>query len=233
MVNKFELGIIVSRSFSQGKYKSPHHKRQEKVKDLKHIKCFKCSNMGHYAFMCSAQLESKTRLSRRQRRHLRTITCFGCKKEGHKIQACLNSQAEPHCSGKIGQTDIHNRSDWSSTSFVSQVKMKTSSKGPIVSRTRQGLQQASQRQEKKCMFKIRGRICYSCRLNGHLSQDCPNGNKHEPKVVNSAPNLHGNSNGLYDTRKVISSPSTRAIWAPTSLLTNLKRPNETWEAKLS
>jgi hypothetical protein len=234
MVNKFELGTIVSRSFSQGKYKSPHHKRQEKVKkDLKHIKCFKCSNMGHYAFMCSAQLESKTRLSRRQRRHLRTITCFGCKKEGHKIQACLNSQAEPHCSGKIGQTDIHNRSDWSSTSFVSQVKMKTSSKGPIVSRTRQGLQQASQRQEKKCMFKIRGRICYSCRLKGHLSQDCPNGNKNEPKVVNSAPNLHGNSNSLYDTRKMISSPSTRAIWAPTSLLTNLKGPNETWEAKLS
>jgi hypothetical protein len=86
MVNKLESGTTVSRSFSQGKYKSPHHKRQEKVKkDLKHIKCFKCSDMGHYAFMCSAQAESKIRLSRRQIRHLRTITCFGCKKEGHKI----------------------------------------------------------------------------------------------------------------------------------------------------
>jgi hypothetical protein len=76
--------------------------------------------------------------------------------------------------------------------------MKTSFKGPIISRTRQGLQEASQRQEKKCKFKIRERICYSCRLKGHLSQDCPNGNKHEPKVVNSAPTMHGNSNGLYD-----------------------------------
>jgi hypothetical protein len=142
MVNKLESGTTVSRSFSQGKYKSPHHKRQEKVKkDLKHIKCFKCSDMGHYAFMCSAQVECKTRLSRRQRRHLRTITCFGYKKEGHKIQACPNSQAEPHCSGKTGQTDIHNRLDRSSNSFVSQVKMKMSSKGPIVSRTRQGLQE--------------------------------------------------------------------------------------------
>jgi hypothetical protein len=80
MVNKLESGTTISKSFSQGKYKSPHHKRQEKVKDLKHIKCFRCSNMGHYAFMCSAQVESKIRLSRRQRRYLRTIACFGCKK---------------------------------------------------------------------------------------------------------------------------------------------------------
>jgi hypothetical protein len=37
MVNKLESGTTISRSFSQGKYKSPHHKRQEKVKkDLKH-----------------------------------------------------------------------------------------------------------------------------------------------------------------------------------------------------
>ena len=141
MVNKLELGTTVTRSSSQQKYKSPHHKRQEKVKkDLKHIKCFKCSDMGHYASMCSTHVKSKTRLSRRQ---LRTITCFGCKKEGHKIQACPNSQAEPHCSGKTGQTGIHNRSDRSSSSFVSEIKMKTSSKGPIVSRTRQGLQEAS------------------------------------------------------------------------------------------
>jgi hypothetical protein len=106
MVNKLESGTAISRSLSQGKYKSPHHKRQENVKDLKHIKCFKCSDMGHYAFMCYAQVESKTRLSRRQRRHLRTITCFRCKKESHKIQAYPNSQAKSHCSGKTGQTGL-------------------------------------------------------------------------------------------------------------------------------
>jgi hypothetical protein len=37
--------------------------------------------MGHYVFMCSTHVESKTRLSRRKRRHLRAITCFGCKDE--------------------------------------------------------------------------------------------------------------------------------------------------------
>jgi hypothetical protein len=111
--------------------------------------------------------------------------------------------------------------------------MKSSLKGPIASSTIQGLQEISQRKEKKHMSKARGRICYTCRLKGHLSQDCPNGNKHKPKVVNSASNIYDNSNGLYDTRKVISSPSTRAIWVPKSLLTNLKGPNETWVPKLN
>jgi hypothetical protein len=88
MVNKLELRTTVTRFSSQQKYKSPHHKKQEKVKkDLKHIKCF---DMGHYAFLCSAQVKSKTKLSRRQRKQLITITCFGCKKESHKIQTCPN-----------------------------------------------------------------------------------------------------------------------------------------------
>jgi hypothetical protein len=185
--------------------------------------------MGHYAFMCSTQVKSKTRLSRRQRRQLRTITCFGCKKEGHKIQGCPNFRAEPHYSGITDQTGMHNRSG---SGLAPQEKIKTSSKRPIASRTRQGLQETSQSKEKKRMSKIRGRICYTYRLKGHLSQDYPNGNKYEPKVVNSTPNMHGKSNGLYDTRKVISSPSSRVIWVPKSLLTNLKGPNETWVPNL-
>jgi hypothetical protein len=128
---------------------------------------------------------------------------------------------------------MHNRSDWSGSGLALQEKIKTSSKGPIASRTRKDLQEISQSKEKKLMPKIRGRICYTCRLKGHLSQDCPNSNKCEPKVVNSTPNMHGNSNGLYDTRKVISSPSTRAIWVPKSLLTDLKGPNETYVPKLT
>jgi hypothetical protein len=109
--------------------------------------------------------------------------------------------------------------------------MKTSSKGPIASRTRQGLLGARQRQEKIRMSKVKGRICYTCRLKGHLSQDCSKGNKYELKVVNSTSNVHGKLNGLYDTRRVINSPSTRAIWVLNFLLTNLEGPNETWVPK--
>jgi hypothetical protein len=209
MVNKLELGTTVTTPSSQQKYKSPHHKKQEKLKkDLKHIMCFKCSNMGHYAFMCSAQVESKTRLSRRQQR---TITCFGCKKEAHTILTCPNLKVEPHCSGRTGQTGMQNYLDRSISGLAPQEKMEISFKGPIASRTRQGLLEAKQRQEKKRMSKVKGKICYTCKLKGHLSQDCPKGNKYESKVINSTSNMHGKSNGLYDTRKVISSPSTRAI----------------------
>jgi hypothetical protein len=105
--------------------------------------------------------------------------------------------------------------------------METSFKGPNASRTRKDLLEARQKQEKKRMSEVKGRIFYTCRLNGHLSQDCPKGNKYEPKVVNSASNVHGKSNGLCDTRKVISSLSIRAIWVPKFLLTNLEGPNET------
>jgi hypothetical protein len=103
-VNKIESGTTVTRLSSQQKYKSPHHKRQEKMKDLKHIKCFKCSDMCYYAFMCSAQVESKIRFSGRQRIQQRIITCFGCKKEGHIILTYLNFLAEPHHPGRTGQT---------------------------------------------------------------------------------------------------------------------------------
>jgi hypothetical protein len=167
--------------------------------------------MGHYVFMCSAQVESKTRLSRRQRRQHRTIECFGCKKEGHIVLTCPNYQAKPHCSGRTGRTSIENRSDWSINGLVPQEKIETSSMGYVASRTRQDLLKARKRQEKKRMSKLKGRICYTSRAKGHVSQDCLEGNKYEAKVVNSTSNVNGKSNGLYDTRKVISSLSTRAI----------------------
>jgi hypothetical protein len=92
--------------------------------------------------MCSIQVESKTRLSRRQ---LGTITCFGCKKEIHRILTCSNFQVEPHCTGRTGQTGMDNWSDWSISGLASQEKMEISFKGPIASRARQGLLEAKQR----------------------------------------------------------------------------------------
>jgi hypothetical protein len=45
--------------------------------------------------------------------------------------------------------------------------------------------------------------------------------------------VNGKSNVLYDTRKVISSSSTKAIWVPKFLLTNLEGPNKIWVLKLA
>jgi hypothetical protein len=84
------------------------------------------------------------------------------------------------------------------------------------------------------MSKVKRRICYTCSLKGHLSQDYPKGNKSKPKVVNSTSNVCGKTNIVYDARKVISSPCTspKVIWLPKFLLTNLEGPNKTWVPKL-
>ena len=77
--------------------------------------------------------------------------------------------------------------------------------------------------------KIKSRLCYTCRRKGHLSMDCPMGNT--PKI-----NLSINANFLRRpkndscARKVIGSPcaSTKDIWMPKSLVTNLDEPNIVW-----
>jgi hypothetical protein len=230
MVNKLESGTTVVRLPSQQKYKSPHHKRQEKAKkDLKHIKCFKCSDMGHYVFMCSAKVESKIRLSRRQRRLLRTIRCFGCKKEGHKVMCCPNFQKGQNSASLTGQTGKGDRSGRSMTGSAHKKVLDINSRRPGASRKREGLERVHKKEEKDHMSKVRRRICYTCRLKGHLSQDCPKGKKSEPKVANSSSNVHIKTNFGYDTRELISSPCTspKAIWVPKSLLTNLGGPNKT------
>jgi hypothetical protein len=75
----------------------------------------------------------------------------------------------------------------------------------------------------------------ACRLKGHLSQDCPSGNKSDTKLVNSKICLHGKAKNGNDTSKVISSPygKIKIIWVPKSLLTNLEGPNKTWVPKLA
>jgi hypothetical protein len=113
--------------------------------------------------------------------------------------------------------------------------METDSNRPITSRTRQSLMGARQRQERRHMSMVKRRICYTCRLKGHLSQDCLKGNKFESKVVNSTTNVCGKTNIGYNARKMISSPCTspKVIWVPKFLFTNLEGPNKTWVPKLA
>jgi hypothetical protein len=85
------------------------------------------------------------------------------------------------------------------------------------------------------MSKVKRRICYTCRLKQHLSQDCLKGNKSDPKAANSTSNVYVKTNIFYDTRKVISSPNTspKTIWVPKFLLTNLEGSNEILVPKLA
>jgi hypothetical protein len=91
---------------------------------------------------------------------------------------------------------------------------------------------ASKRQGKKKSSKHEDCLCYICRKKGHLCEDCPIGNDpatslsidsyvtRQPKIATCA-------------RKVMSLPSasTKDIWVPRSLLTNLDGPIKRWGPK--
>jgi hypothetical protein len=91
---------------------------------------------------------------------------------------------------------------------------------------------ASKKQGKKKSSRHEDRLCYICRKKGHQCKDCPIGNY-------PAPNLSIDS---YVTRQYkiatcarkvmrLPSASTKDIWIPRSLSTNLDGPIKRWEPK--
>jgi hypothetical protein len=59
MVKMLKKGSNRTSSTFRPKKQGENHKAQEiKKKKLDHIKCLKCSKMGHYASMCSPQLKT-------------------------------------------------------------------------------------------------------------------------------------------------------------------------------
>ena len=97
MVKKLEKGSTVQNSCNLI-HKSKESKSQTKKKDLAHVKCFKCSKLGHYASMCSNMQEGQKTLSKRQR-SLAKRRCFGCCKMGHRIATCPDKSSKPGSSG--------------------------------------------------------------------------------------------------------------------------------------
>jgi hypothetical protein len=92
--------------------------------------------------------------------------------------------------------------------------------------------EANKKQDKKMSYKIKRRICYTCQGKGHLSMDYPMGNT--PKLNSSfVSNLLRRPKNDTCARKVIGSPcaSTKAIWVPKSLVTNIDGPNIVWVPK--
>ncbi|CAN6363066.1 unnamed protein product [Urochloa humidicola] len=217
MVKKLEKGSTV-QSYCNPASKSNKSKPQANKKNLDHIKCFKCSKMGHYASLCSSKLEGQQTLSKRQR-SLSKRRCFGCCKRGHKIASC------PRRSRKLlvlGSAELINPA-------------VPSTKGQLNKGFKKAQEQymernVSEKNKSKTESNLKHKVCYTCRGKGHLGKDCPDGNTPKPIHVNNANDkLKGSSSSSNVSRMIKSSTtSIRAIWVPKSLLTNSQGPNGVW-----
>jgi hypothetical protein len=91
---------------------------------------------------------------------------------------------------------------------------------------------ASKRKGKKKSSKHEDRLCYICQKKGHLCEDCPIGNYSAPSLSIDSYVTRQSKIGTC-ARKVMSLPSatSKEIWFPRSLLTNLDGPIKRWGPK--
>ena len=154
MVNKLEKGSTVQNSSNQAN-KSNKSKPQAKKKDLDHIKCFKCSNMGYYASMCSIKVEGQQTLSMRQR-GLSRRRCFGCCKMGHKIVTC------PDKLSKLGSSGLRNLE----VLVLKSQQHFRPNKGFKKAQAKYLEKMEIRKNDYKPSSNIKHKICYTCREKG-------------------------------------------------------------------
>jgi hypothetical protein len=94
MVKKLKKGsTITCAKLPQINLKTSYQKVDKlKIKKKPHVKCFKCSTLGHFSSECPNRKSDQAKPSRRQI-SLSQRRCFGCKEKYHNIAICPKEEA--------------------------------------------------------------------------------------------------------------------------------------------
>jgi hypothetical protein len=217
MVKKLETGTTMACTKSL----------EENVKDLRIVKRKEQKKKINTSTKSLNHASMQGNIQGNDQATLHTKKCSECFENGHLIRSCpyikkngliINKDKNCFRCSKKGHLV-------KSCPYVKQ-------KGIVLEKKIFTNHVASKKQGKKKSSRQEDRLCYICRKKGHQCKDCPIGNYLAPNLsIDSY--VTRQSKIATCARKVmsLSSASTKDIWVPRSLLTNLDGPIKRWEPK--
>jgi hypothetical protein len=221
MVKKLETGTTVACTKSL----------EEKVKDLRIVKRKEQKNkintfaksLNHASMQGNIQGNDQATLHTKK-----SQKCSECFENGHLIRSCPYIKVNGLIINKDDKLCFRCSKKRHLVKSCPYVKQK----GIVLEKKILTNHVASKKQGKKKSSRHEDRLCYICRKKGHQCKDCPIGNYPAPNLSNDS-YVTRQSKTATCARKVMSLPkaSTKDIWVPRSLLTNLDGPIKRWGPK--